>query len=334
MNIKISPTKISIIILNWNGKELLQQCLDSIDGQSYRDFETILVDNGSSDGSAEYVSKYYPWVKLVVLSENIGFASGNNRGLAECGGEYIVTLNNDTKVEPEFLSRLCAAADADQRIGMVAAKMLNFFDAGRIDSVGIKVTTSGMAYNIGVGERDQGQYDLPREVFGACAGAALYRRTMLDEVGFFDDDFFAYYEDVDLAWRGQLAGWRCITAPAAVVYHIHSATSGKMSPFTVYQVQRNKWFVIIKNWPGRLILRQFVKIILYDIGALLLALLKLRFYAAMRSRLYLLCNLRQLYTKRQEVKKLHKINLARAAQFLENGYSPLTVFRRKMSADP
>ncbi len=137
----------------------------------------------------------------------------------------------------------------DPRVGMVAAKMRNCYQPERIDAAGLKIGTNGLGYNIGVGETDAGQYD-GAAVFGPCGGAALYRREMLDEVGFFDPDFFAYYEDFDLAWRGRLAGWGCVAAPRAVVYHVHSATSGEWSPFKVYQTHRNKWYVIIKNWPA------------------------------------------------------------------------------------
>jgi len=321
---------VSVIILNWNGKKFLKECLDSLSLQSFRDFETILLDNGSTDGSTEYVLSSFPWVRLVPLPENIGFAEGNNRALKECSGELIVTLNNDTKVEPSFLAELVGAAEVDPRIGMVAAKMLNFYETGRIDSVGIRVADTGMASNIGVGEADRGQLDRTTEVFGACAGAALYGRRMLAEVGFFDPSFFAYYEDTDLAWRGRLAGWRCVTAPRAVVYHVHSATSGRMSPFTVYHVQRNKWYVLIKNWPAALLLKHFLRIVMFDLGAVLLATLKGRLAAALSARLHVLRNLPHLLRKRREVQRLCRVRVSEVERFLETGGSPWQIFKRKM----
>jgi len=325
-------SSVSIIVLNWNGLQLLADCLDSLVAQTFRDFETVLVDNGSTDGSVAYVREHYPWVRLVALSENTGFSGGNNRGLAECQGGYIVTLNNDTKAEPEFLSELVRAAEADPGVGIVAAKMLNFYETGRIDSVGIRITTNGMASNIGVGEADTGQYGTPREVFGACAGAALYRRAMLDEVGFFDPAFFAYYEDTDLAWRGRLAGWRCMTAPGAVVYHVHSATSGRMSPFTIYHVQRNKWYVLIKDWPGRLLLEHFPQIIWYDLGAIVLATLRGRLGAALRARLHVLRDLPLLLRERREIQLLPRVKEFEVERFLERGGSPIQTFKRKMGS--
>jgi GT2 family glycosyltransferase len=322
----------SVIILNWNGVQYLDDCLGSLAGQTLRNFEVVLVDNGSTDGSAAYVRETYPWVRVMELPENVGFSEGNNRGLVECKGDFIITLNNDTKVEPEFLAELTKAAEDDPQVGMVAAKMLNFYETGRIDSVGIRVTTAGLGVNRGVGETDRGQYDAPGEVFGACAGAALYRRAMLDEVGFFDVAFFAYYEDTDLAWRARLAGWRCVTAPGAVVYHVHSATSGRMSPFTVYQVQRNKWYTIIKNWPGRLILKHVLQIICFDLGAMVLAALRGRLGAALWARFHVLRDLPLLLRKRREIKALRKVMVSGVERFLESGGSPVQTFRRKMGS--
>jgi GT2 family glycosyltransferase len=321
---------VSVIILNWNGRHYLGDCLGSLATQTFRDFETVLVDNGSTDGSAEYVREHYPWVKLVALPENTGFAVGNKRGLEACTGEYVVTLNNDTKADPEFLAELVQAVGAEPRIGMVAAKMRNFYETGRIDSVGIRVAVNGMASNIGVGEADAGQYDTPREVFGACAGAALYRRAMLDEVGFFDPAFFVYYEDTDLAWRGRLAGWRCVTAPGALVYHVHSATSGRMTPFTVYHVHRNKWYVILRDWPGRLLLEHFPQIAWYDLGALVLATLRGGFGAALRARLHVLRDLPRLLCERRDIQARRRVRVHDVERFLERGGSPVKTFKRKM----
>lgn len=323
---------ISVIIPTWNGKVFLRGCLDALSAQTCRDFETILVDNGSTDGTSAYIKEQYPWVNLVELAENRGFSGANIRGLGECRGTYIVTLNNDTQVQQDFLEQLLQAVRSDDSIGMVAAKMLNFHQTGRIDSVGVNATTSGMGQNIGVGEHDAGQYDTPRDVFGACAGAALYRRKMLDEIGFFDDDFFAYYEDLDLAWRGRLSGWRCVTAPRAVVWHVHSATSGRMSPFTTYQVQRNKWYVLLKNWPSALIFRHLHRILLQDLASLVLATLRGRLAAALRARLAVMGNLPGILRKRQAVQSLRKVPVGELELLLVPCSSMLNVFVRKMGS--
>ena len=322
--------RLSVIILNWNGKRFLKECLDSLQRQTFLDFETILLENGSTDGSADLLREAYSWVRLVALPENIGFAGGNNRALLECSGEFIVTLNNDTKVEPGFLAALLAVAENDARIGMVAAKMLDFYHKGRIDSVGIRIVDNGLGQNIGVGETDLGQYDCGGEVFGPCAGAALYRRAMLDEVGFFDPSFFAYYEDLDLAWRGRLAGWRSLTAPQAVVFHVHSATSGKMSPFTVFQVQRNKWFVLLKNWPTSILVRRLPIICAVDLASLVLAVLRGRGMAAVKARLEVWRSLSRILRERRRLNDLRKLSVAEVERLFSRGEGTFSTFKRKL----
>jgi GT2 family glycosyltransferase len=321
--------KVSVIILNWNGKKFLKSCLDSLAAQTYRDFETVLVENGSTDGSANFVRDEYPWVRLVALPENTGFAEGNNRGLASCTGEYIVTLNNDTRVEPDFLEELVRPVNADPFIGMVAAMMRSYNRKERIDAAGLTIGKNGLGYNIGIGEIDAGQYD-GANVFGPCAGAALYRRGMLDEIGFFDADFFAYYEDFDLAWRGRLAGWGCAAAPRAVVYHAHSATGGEWSPFKVYQIHRNKWYVIIKNWPAALLARYLPVVFFADAASFCLAVLRGRGMAALRARLDLPHSFKSLLRKRREVLAKRKLSDRQAAALFSPHERLFRTFLRKM----
>ncbi len=322
--------RISVIILNYNGKKLLKECLDSLRVQSFRQFEAILVDNGSSDGSVDYLRENYPWVRIVALSENLGFAGGNNRGFAVSCGEYIVTLNNDTKVSENFLEELLKVAEKSCKTGIVAAKMLDYHKRDMIDSVGIYPASNGTAVSIGAGEADRGQYDRERYIFGACAGAALYRRSMISETGFFDPEFFAYYEDMDLAWRAVLAGWRALAAPKGVAYHIHSATSGRMSDFTVYHTHRNKWRTIVKNWPFPLIARHLPEILLHDAASILLAAVKGRGWAAIKARISVIADFRAILEKRREIRKLVKIPARKANALLLPPPSPWKIFRRKM----
>ena len=320
---------VSVIILTWNGKKFLKECLDSLAGQTFRDFETILVDNGSSDGSADYVRGTFPWVRLLELPENVGFAEGNNRGLALAQGANIVTLNNDTRVEPAFLAELVRVAEGDVRIGMVAARMRNFYRPERIDAAGLKIGGNGLGYNIGIGEIDDGSFD-GESLFGPCGGAALYRREMLDEIGFFDPDFFAYYEDFDLAWRARLAGWKTLAAPRALVYHVHSATGGEMSGFKVYHTQRNKWFVIVKNWPATLIQRHLASILCSDLAALCLAVLRGRGLAALRARLDVLRGLGRLLYQRRELQSRRMLSDQQVAALFSPHEHLFLTFLRKM----
>ena len=321
--------KVSVIILTWNGRAYLDECLNSLAAQTFRDFETILVDNGSTDGSVEYVRSTFPWVRLVALPGNTGFAAGNNRGLEEAGGDFVVALNNDTRVNPDFLAELVRVAEGDALIGMVAARMRNYYRPERIDAAGLKIGTNGLGYNIGIGEIDDGRYD-GEQLFGPCGGAALYRREMLDETGFFDPDFFAYYEDFDLAWRVRLAGWKALAAPLALVYHVHSATGGVMSGFKVYHTQRNKRYVIVKNWPLGLLLRHLPVILFFDAAALFLALLKGRGGAALRARLDVLKNLRSLLSKRRAVQALNKLSTGEIELLFSPHEGAFKTFFRKM----
>jgi GT2 family glycosyltransferase len=241
---------VSIIIVNWNGLLHLPDCLDSLAAQTFRDFEVVLVDNGSEDGSIAFVQERYPWVTIVPLPENVGFASGNNRGLEHAAGNYIITLNNDTRAEPDWLEILVKAADAHPLAGMVGCRICSFTDQDKIDSVGMGICPDGMSRGM-LRNKRWSAISLPDEIniLFPSACAALYKRAMIKEIGFFDDDFFAYAEDSDLGLRGRVAGWEAILATQAVVYHKYSQTSGTLSPFKVYLVERNHYWVVLKNFP-------------------------------------------------------------------------------------
>ena len=246
---------ISVIVLNYNGLRFLEPCLSSLFCQTFKDFEIILVDNGSSDGSSDYVRQHFPSVVLVETGKNLGFAGGTNAGITIAQGEFILTLNNDTITDIHFLEELHKPMLRDPEIGMCASKML--FPDGRIYSTGISIFRSGAAMDRGIFEPDNGKYDSKEEVFGPCAGAALYRRSMLDTIGLFDEDFFLYMEDVDLAFRARLSGWKCRYIPAARVIHIHGGTAGVNSEISVYYGNRNLIWYTIKNFPARLFLTSF-----------------------------------------------------------------------------
>jgi GT2 family glycosyltransferase len=243
---------ISVVILNFNGKRYLEKCLSALESQTYRDFEVIVVDNASSDGSVDYLEAHFPSARIVENEKNLGFAGGTNSGIRLAKGEYILTLNNDTQVDRRFLECLVEAMQSDKSAGMCASKML--LPDGRINSAGICLSRSGAAWDRGMFEPDCGQYDHQQEIFGACAGAALYRKEMLDEIGLFDEDFFLYMEDVDLAFRAKLAGWKCIYIPEAVVYHHHGGTAGFGSDLAVYYGNRNVIWYAVKGFPTGLLL--------------------------------------------------------------------------------
>ncbi|MEI6233601.1 MAG: glycosyltransferase family 2 protein [Planctomycetota bacterium] len=246
------PT-VSLIIVNFNGERLLKDCLTSLNAQTYHDFETIFVDNGSTDMSVITARTLMPEIRCIELHENIGFTGGNNAGFAAARGTFIVVLNNDTECAPDFLEHLVLAFEAelkiDPNVGMAAPKILNFFDRTLIDSVGgLLASPDGIGMGRGRGERDAGQYDALHDVLMPSGCAALYSRAMLAETGLFADDFFAYCEDMDLGLRGTWAGWRAINAPRAVVYHKYSASSSSYSAFKMKLVERNHYFLALKNF--------------------------------------------------------------------------------------
>lgn len=238
---------LSVIIPHWNAKQFLPDCLNALYTQTYPHIEIIIVDNGSSDGSQAYVKAEHPGVRLIEVGYNSGFTGACNTGLKAAQGEYLCLLNNDTEVKPDWAQAVVDAFERDVQIGSVASKMLLFQKRDHIHTAGDYFTTDGEAGNRGVWEKDTGQYDHEEFVFGACGGSSTYRRAMLDEIGLLDDDFFFLLEDIDLAWRAQLAGWRCLYTPHAIVYHHLSATGGGKT--ASYYNGRNLIFVLVKNLP-------------------------------------------------------------------------------------
>lgn len=251
---KIPAPKVSIIIPNFNGKIFLKNCIDSLRSQVFRDFEIIVVDNGSSDGSVEFIKKNFPEIIIIKNKKNHGFAKANNQGFEVSKGEFIVTLNNDTIADKNWIKELVIVAEKSEIIGMVASKILLADGGNKIDSVGVNITLDGMTKQRGGLEIDNRQYDNEEEVLFPSACAALYKRKMLEKVGFFDEDFFAYCEDSDLGIRARLAGWKAIVAPSAIVKHLYSKTGGTYSSFKAYLVERNHFWLVIKNFPLVLII--------------------------------------------------------------------------------
>lgn len=246
---------VSVIVLNWNGKRFLEDCLISLEKQSYSNFEVIFVDNGSTDSSVDFIKEKFSWVKLIENKENLGFAAGNNKGIKISSGKYIVTLNNDTKTDRKWLESLINVAESSNNIGMCASKVLLLERPNVIDSVGINIYPDGMSKQRGYLEIDTGQYDKIEEVLLPSACAALYRKEMLAQIGLFDESFFAYCEDTDLGLRGRLKGWKAILVPSAIVYHLYSGTGGRYTGFKAFLVERNHIWVILKNFPLNLIIK-------------------------------------------------------------------------------
>jgi len=240
----------SVIIPNWNGAKFLPTCLDALAKQTYPHIEVIVADNASQDGSQGLIQKQYPTVKLIELPENRGFTGACNAGLKAAQGEFVALLNNDTEVDAGWAAAVVDAFQRHTEIGIVASKMLLFEKRDHIHTAGDYFTVDGRAGNRGVWQQDAGQFDKEEYVFSACGGSSAYRRAMLDKTGLLDDDFFFSLEDIDLAWRAQLTGWRCLYTPKAIVYHHLSATGGGVT--ASYYDGRNLIFTLVKNYPAEL----------------------------------------------------------------------------------
>ncbi|MBU2548896.1 MAG: glycosyltransferase family 2 protein [Proteobacteria bacterium] len=243
---------ISVVIPNYNGAEVLEACLLCLARQTVSDFEVILVDNGSRDRSLELAARVRPDVRTLVFERNRGFAAAVNAGIRAARGRYVALLNNDVQVEPDWLEALVEALEADPLVFAAGPKMLLDPERHRINVVGIKLKPNAESGSIGAGQEDRGQYDRPGQVFGVSAGAALYRRDVFEDVGLFDEDFFAYLEDVDLSFRARLLGYRFRYAPRARAYHLKGWTTRKKMPsaFEIRLNARNVLLCQVKNLPA------------------------------------------------------------------------------------
>ncbi len=299
--------RISVVIPNWNGLAHLDTCLSALDRQTFSDFEIIIVDNASSDGSVAFIRRKYPQAKVIELPENRGFAGACNAGIRAAQGEFVVLLNNDTEVDPGWLAAIVDAFQRHPEAGIVASKMLLFDRRDVFHTAGDFYGFDGIPGNRGVWERDDGQFDREEYVFSACGGSAACRRTMLDQIGLLDEDFFFSCEDLDLAWRAQLAGWRVLYTPAAIVYHKLSATGGGAT--ASFYDGRNFLYLIAKNYPTSLLRKHWRAILGAQINIAWEALRSWRGAAArarLRGMMAGLLNLPRMLAKRRLVQASRK----------------------------
>ena len=317
--------KVSIAIVNFNGEALLRKNLPDVLRQDYQDFETIVVDNGSTDGSVKLLEEEFPEVQVVRLEQNAGFAAGVNRAVETSSSDYVATLNNDARPNPDWLSNLVTFAEENPDFGMFASKMVFDHDPTIINSAGISLDLAGIAWDRMVGDRSGGP---SREIFGPSAGAALYRRRLFDDVGGFDESFFAYLEDVDLAWRARLAGWRCWYVATAAVRHEHSATAIEGSPFKNFHLGRNKVLSILKNYPFPQLLLHAPLIVLYDLGAIPYTLVLRRDPSILLGRLAAFRELRKTLSGRRAIQRSRRVGWSELSETMDGFYSPWTLFRR------
>jgi len=253
----------SVIVLNWNGLEFLEGCLSSLEKQTISDFEIIFVDNGSKDGSVEYVKSIFGNIKVLELNENFGFCKANNIGYREATGQYIAFLNNDTIVHEKWLESQVDFLENHAEFSFCSSKMLFMDNQNIIDNIGTSFSLAGVGRKIGWMQKDVGQFEEDQEVFGFCGGAALIRKTMLDDIGVFDEDFFIIGEDIDLSFRAQIAGFRGSYIHNAVVYHKVAPRRVDDSDLSIYYSNRNLVWTLIKNMPTLLLLKYVFSIVIY-----------------------------------------------------------------------
>ncbi len=279
----LAPT-VSVIVPNYRRPDLLMRCLSSLEGRGKGHVQVIVVDDGSGDESCELVRRHFPDALLVSLKSNRGYPAAVNAGLRASTGEWVLTLNNDTIVEDGMLESLLAVASSSPEIGSVAAQQRFLSHPQVIYSAGVTVDRRGQASDRLLGHPLADSEPAPVEVFAACGAAALYRRAMLDELGGFDERFLFGLEDVDVAWRGRMHGWRCLYAPDAIVYHDVGGTVPYGSEMRFVQAGRNRLLLIAKNMSTDQLLRYGPRIFMFDLLYVLHGLLRVRTLSPLRGR--------------------------------------------------
>ncbi|MBX4197087.1 glycosyltransferase [Candidatus Saccharibacteria bacterium] len=276
--------KLYVVIPNWNGADRLRSCLDSLRTQSLQ-HQIIVVDNGSVDESVEIIEKEYPEIILIRHKRNKGFAGGVNAGIKyaiQHSAKYVALLNNDAVADKKWLKNLVGFLDDNPKTGIATSKICDDKKT-HLDSTGDLYTIWGLPYPRGRGEPYTNKYDADTLVFAASGGASLYRIKMLEQIGLFDEDFFAYYEDVDISFRAQLAGWKISYVPEAVVYHEIGATSGLIKGFTTYQTLKNLPLLLWKNVPWKLMPKVWPRLVLAYCGIVFSALRRGQFAAVIKA---------------------------------------------------
>lgn len=304
-------SRLTAVVLTYDRRDLLDVILPSLERQTIEELRVLVVDNGSRDGSAGYVRERWPAFELLELPRNIGVAAALNRGVAQVSSEFVALLNNDLELEPDYLELLVQALERHPEAGSAAGKMLSFSDRTRFDGAGDVFMWSGAASHRGLGEVDVGQYDHPDEVFSPCAGAAVFRRRCFDVVGPFDEDFFAYLEDVDWGLRAQLAGFSARYEPAAVSYHMGGATTSADAPRYRALLRRNQMWLIVKNYPAAALARHAAKLLLHQGGWVVTAVREGRLRDEVGAIAAALRGLPRMLRKRRAVQATRRVSLER-----------------------
>jgi GT2 family glycosyltransferase len=342
----MSSALVSVTVVTFNSSRYIEQCLASVFQQDYPYKEVIVVDNASTDDTAKLLRHFEGRVRLVYNAENVGFATGQNQAIALSEGEWVLALNPDVRLTPDFISTIVAAAETERDVGSVCGKLFRMSaecetsDEQFLDSTGIYFTPGMRHFDRGSQERDDGRYDEFAYVFGASGAAALYRREMIDDISilgeFFDSNFFAYREDADVAWRAQLLGWKCLYTPLATAYHVRTvlATNRRSLPavLNMHSV-KNRWLMRIKNMTPNLYLRCWLPATLRD--AMVIAGCLTHEFTSLRAFPFVLRNLRRFLQKRRQIMARRRASDAYMAAWFS--YQPMSYpapqIRRDIAGD-
>ncbi|MFH0936996.1 MAG: glycosyltransferase family 2 protein [Candidatus Daviesbacteria bacterium] len=297
---------VSVVIPNWNGLEHLKDCLPSIKTQTQKSLEVIIIDNGSTDKSVDYIKQYFPDFRIIELKKNLGFAAAVNLGVKKSLGKYIVLLNNDTKLDKNCLKNLLLAAKQHPEVGLVTAKILNFYQKNIIDNAGDSVDIVGHSFTRGFGEKDGTKFNQPGYLFLVTGGGSLIKKEVFKKIGYFDEDYFLYMEDVDFCFRAQLAGFKAWYQPKAIIYHKRMATASKNMSLVEPICFRNMTMNIIKDYPKALLLHRanLIKIILVNLNTIKYLSSKGYFWKAIRAEWYIFTHFFDLLKQRKNIQSL------------------------------
>jgi GT2 family glycosyltransferase len=324
----LSRPKISIVVVNFNGQQWLERCLGVALAQLETGDELVLVDNGSTDGSVQWVRRAFPQVLVVALPENVGFAAGNNAGVRASSGEYVAFLNNDAAPCRGWLVALRRTLDTTPDAALATSLIVYMHSLETVDSAGDGLLRWGGAFKHDHGKRVNPDY-VSRDVFGACGAACLIRRSVFEAIGGFDGAFFAVYEDVDLSYRVQLAGYRCIFVPEAVVHHAGSATLGRLSDFAIFYGQRNLEWMYWKNTPWPLLIVTGPGHVLYAVAAAVYFAGRGRFRVFVRAKWEAIRACRRIWVQRRDVQRSRRSSVRRLWRLMERGSIALKIGEKR-----
>jgi len=311
MSIK-EKLKVAVLVINYNGKHYLRECLESLKNQTHSDYDAYVVDNGSVDGSVEYVEGHFPWVKIIAFKENLGFAKAYNEAIKSVDADLVALLNNDTRVDRKWLQELVNAILEDELIAAVGSKILLYDSPRQLNHAGAKITPIGGGFDIGLYDEDCERFNVKKFVGATCGAAMLVRKDLFLKIGGFDDDFFAYFEDTDFCWRAWLCGFKIIYVPDSIIYHKLGGSWGpRKSLVKMFLGEKNRLSTVIKNFEVKNVVRALIISVVYNLTRFFI-LLKFKHHrgviAIIKANYWVLRNFKKIMDKRRIVQKHRKVS--------------------------